>query len=153
MYVAFFSNEPKQGTLEPEAVLTKDTAGRYLVLNSLPKRHRLAEVFRRYSPSGDFSIVTQSDLLAYGVPNVKATRIVFLAKVSSLTRLAELAYNAVRGGVYSVYGQRVMEFETTPKSRWRIAIFSSLPGDVNKFFQELSPSDVRTIRPQRTKSG
>jgi len=146
MYVAIFSNKPDKDALGHEVSLTEMGVGRYLLLDPSPKRHRLAEVYRHYLPSGDFAIATQSDLLAYGTPNVKATRVVFLAKVRSLLEMAELAYNAVRGGVYSVYGQRVMEFETAKNSRWRIAIFASLPGDVNKYFSSLSPSDVRVVR-------
>ncbi|AYJ74015.1 hypothetical protein phiLo_163 [Thermus phage phiLo] len=111
-----------------------------------PKRHRLIEVYREIQPKSDFSIITQSDLLAYGNPQIKKTRISFLVKIKSLYDLALASYEAVRGGVYSVYGQRVMEFETSPNSRWRVAIFSSLPSDVNKYFQHLSPSDVRIVR-------
>lgn len=116
------------------------------MVDSNPKRHRLAEVLRALSPKGDFSIATQSDLLAYGLPKIKASRSIFMVKVNSLYELAEAAYQAVLGGVYSVYGQRIFEFETATHSRWRVAIFSSLPGDVNRYFSHLSPSDVRTIR-------
>lgn len=120
-----------------------------IILDPAPKRHRLAEVLRNLTPRGDFSIVTQSDLLAYGQPNVKATRSVFMVKVNSLLELAQAAYNAVKGGVFSVYGQRIFEFETARHSRWRISIFSGLPGDVNRYFSELSPSDVRVVRYKR----
>lgn len=111
-----------------------------------PKRHRLIEVYREIQPKSDFAIITQSDLLAYGNPQVKKTRVSFLVKIKSLYDLALASYEAVRGGVYSVYGQRVVELETAPNSRWRVAIFSSLPSDVNRYFQHLSPSDVRVIR-------
>jgi len=149
MYIAFVSNKPDYdgyiGSRKRYPFGVSEEGFSY-IFDVSPKRHRLIEVYRDILPLKDFSIVTQSDLLAYGNPNVKPTRVVFLAKPKSLYDLALTAYRAVLGGVYSVYGQRVMEFETAEVSRWRISIFSSVPSDVNKYFSSLSPSDVRVIR-------
>jgi hypothetical protein len=144
MYIFIFDQLPKKYTKKPPRFELFLPDGGVAVIDPSPKRHRLAEVHRLFLPKGNFSLVTQSDLLAYGKPNVKPGRTSFLVKTKNLLSLAQAAFRAVSSGsVYSVYGQRVVELETSQESRWRIAIFSMSPGDVQKFFSHLSPFDVK----------
>jgi len=144
MYIFIFDQLPKNYTKKPPRFEIYLPDGGIAVIDSSPKRHRLAEVYRLFLPKGNFSLITQSDLLAYGKPNVKPGRTSFLVKTKSLLDLARAAFKAVSSGsVYSVYGQRVVELETSQESRWRVMIFSTSPGDVQKFFSHLSPFDVK----------
>ena len=144
MYIFIFDQLPKKYTKKPPRFEIYLPDGGIAVVDPSPKRHRLAEVHRLFLPRGNFSLVTQSDLLAYGKPNVKPGRTSFLVKTKNLLSLAQAAFNAISSGsVYSVYGQRVVELETSQESRWRIVIFSMSPGDVQKFFSHLSPFDVK----------
>ncbi len=144
MYIFIFDQLPKKYTKKPPRFELYLPDGGIAVIDPSPKRHRLAEVHRLFLPRGNFSLITQSDLLAYGKPNVKPGRTSFLVKIKSLLDLAQAAFKAVSSGsVYSVYGQRVVELETSKESRWRVVIFSMSPGDVQKFFSHLSPFDVK----------
>jgi hypothetical protein len=144
MYIFIFDQLPKKYTKKPPRFEIYLPDGGIAVVDPSPKRHRLAEVHRLFLPKGNFSLITQSDLLAYGKPNVKPGRVSFLVKTKNLLSLAQAAFNAVSSGsVYSVYGQRVVELETSQESRWRVIIFSTSPGDVQKFFSHLSPFDVK----------
>ena len=144
MYIFIFDRLPKKYTKKPPRFEIHLPDGGIAVVDPSPKRHRLAEVHRLFLPKGNFSLTTQSDLLAYGKPNVKPGRASFLVKTKNLLSLAQAAFNAVSSGsVYSVYGQRVVELETSQESRWRVIIFSMSPGDVQKFFSHLSPFDVK----------
>ncbi len=155
MYIFIFDQLPKKYTKKPPRVELFLPEGGIAVVDPSPKRHRLAEVHRIFLPKGDFSLITQSDLLAYGKPNVKPGRTSFLIKSKNLLSLAQAAFKAVSSGsVYSVYGQRVVELETSQESRWRVVIFSASPGDVQRFFSHLSPFDVKfySYSPATTKS-
>jgi hypothetical protein len=144
MYIFIFDRLPQKYTKKPPRFELFLPDGGIAVVDPSPKRHRLAEVHRLFLPKGNFSLITQSDLLAYGKPNVKPGRTSFLVKTKNLLELAKAAFKAVSSGsVYSVYGQRVVEFETSQESRWRVVIFSMSPGDVQKFFSHLSPYDVK----------
>jgi len=144
MYIFIFDQLPKKYTKKPPRFEIYFPNGGTAMVDPSPKRHRLAEVHRFFLPRGNFSLITQSDLLAYGKPNVKPGRVSFLVKTKNLLSLAQAAFNAVSSGsVYSVYGQRVVELETSQESRWRVVIFSMSPGDVQKFFSHLSPFDVK----------
>lgn len=143
MYI-FISNKLPKNYIKKPPRFELFFPDQVVVVDPSPKRHRLAEVHRFFLPRGNFSIITQSDLLAYGKPNVKPGRSSFLVKTKNLLELARAAFLAVSSGsVYSVYGQRVVELETSQESRWRVIIFSLTPGDVNKFFSHLSPYDVK----------
>jgi hypothetical protein len=144
MYIFIFDRLPQKYKKKlPRFELFLPDGG-VAVIDPSPKRHRLAEVHRLFLPKGNFSLITQSDLLAYGKPNVKPGRTTFLVKIKNLLTLAQAAFKAVSSGsVYSVYGQRVVELETSQESRWRVIIFSASPGDVQKFFSHLSPYDVK----------
>jgi len=154
MYIFIFDQLPKKYTKKPPRFEIYLPDGGIAVVDPSPKRHRLAEVHRLFLPKGNFSLATQSDLLAYGKPNVKPGRTSFLVKTKNLLSLAQAAFKAVSSGsVYSVYGQRVVELETSQESRWRVIIFSMSPGDVQKFFSHLSPFDVKfySYSPSTTK--
>ena len=144
MYILILDKLPRKYIKKPPRFEIFLSEGGVAVVDLTPKRHRLAEVHRSFLPNSNFSLITQSDLLAYGKPNVKPARSTFLVKTKNLLELAKAAYMAVSSGsVYSVYGQRVVEFETSQESRWRVVLFSMNPGDVQKYFSHLSPFDVR----------
>ncbi len=158
MYILIVDKLPKKYAKKPPRFEVFLPEGGVAIVDLTPKRHRLAEVHRSFLPSSNFSLITQSDLLAYGKPNVKPGRSTFLVKTKSLIELAKAAYLAVSSGsVYSVYGQRVVELETSQESRWRVVLFSMTPGDVQKYFSHLSPFDIKfysyTSPPQSSSGG